>query len=90
MGQGLEITMDRLGPGDHDDVPAGVESVFVQPVDFPDAAAHPIADHGMPQLFADGDAHPIGGRPVGSGVKHKASVCLTLGAVKPLKDVIEF
>ena len=60
----------------------------MEAVDLPDAAADTVAHHGMTQLFADGDAHPVHAGAVASGVEHQKPVRLPGGAVKPLKNVI--
>ena len=86
----LKIGTNGFGAGNDHNIPAGLELFLIQPVDLPDAAADSIADHSMPQLFADGDAHPIGICPVLPGIQHKIAVCLPAGTIQPLKNVIQF
>ena len=88
--ESLEIGVHGFRPGHDHNIPAGLEFFFIQPVNLPDAAADPIADHSMPQLFADGDAHPIGVCPILPGIQHKIAVCLPVGPIQPLKNVIQF
>ena len=89
-GQLLEIRADGAAAGNHHNVPAGPEQGFVEPINFPQAAADPIADHSMTQLFADGDAYPIGTSPIFPGVENHQAVGVARGGVKPPEDVIQF
>ena len=89
VGEFLKILVDGPGAGNKDDIPAGGDPVFIEPVDLPKAAADPIAAHSMPQLFADGDAHPIGGSPVFPGVEDDHAIGTAIGAIKPLKYVVK-
>ena len=89
VGEFLKILVDGPGAGNEDDIPAGSDPVFTEPVDLPKAAADPIADHSMTQLFADGDAHPIGGSPVFPGVENEHAIGTAIGAIKPLKYVVK-
>ena len=61
----------------------------MEAVYLPQAAAHPIADHSMTQLFADGDAHPIGVRPIPPGIQHKAGIGMSSGVIEPFKNMIQ-
>ena len=90
VGHFLKIGTDGFGTCHDHNIPAGLEFLFIEPVNFPDTAANPIADHGMTQLFADGDTHPIGVCPILPGVQNEIAVCLPVGTIQPLKDVIEF
>ena len=89
LGQLLEGGIDGPGPGDHNDIPAGLECFLVEPVDFPQAAADPVSDMGFPQFFADGDAHPVGTRPVAPGIEHQKPVGLAVGVIQTPKNVVE-
>ena len=89
VGEFLKILVDGPGTGNEDDIPAGSDPVFIQTIDLPKAAADPIADHSMTQLFADGDAHPIGGSPVFPGVEDDHAIGTAVGAIKPLKYVVK-
>jgi hypothetical protein len=44
----------------------------------------------MTQLFADGDAHPIGAGPVFPGVEYKIGIGLSGGGIQPPEDMIQF
>ena len=89
-GEGLEGCVDGFRPGYHHDIPAGLEFAFVQAVDLPQSSADPVANHGMPQLFAYGNAYPVGGGSVLPGVEHQTAVSLTVGVIKPPENVIQF
>ena len=56
----------------------------------PEAAADAVADVGLAQLFADGDAHPIGIGPVFPCVQHQKSIAEAVGVIQPFENVIEF
>ena len=88
--QRVEGCLDGPGADHHHDVPAGTELFLIQAVYFPDAAAGTVADVGLAQLFADGNAHPVGVRAVFPGIEYQIPVCLSAGPVQPLKDVVEF
>ena len=97
MGQGqicfgklLEVRGDAAASCHHNNIVAGLKQVLIEPVDFPQTAAGPVADHGMAQLFTGGDAHPIHTQAVGSGVKHQHSVGKTLGSIEPAENVLQF
>ena len=63
--------------------------MLIEPVNFPQAAADPVSDHCFTQLFTNGYANPIGGAAIGSGIEHKITVCLTVGMIKPPKNMIQ-
>ena len=90
LGQILEGSIHGIGPCHHNDVPAGLELFLVQAVDFPEAAAGTVADVGLAQLFADGDADTVGFRAVLSCIQYKIPVSDTLAVIQPLKNVIQF
>jgi hypothetical protein len=82
--------MDGFGTGYHHNIPSLGKAVLIQTVYFPKTAAHPVTDHSMPQLFADGNAHPVGVGPIPPGVDHQAGIGLSGSAVKPLEDMVQF
>ena len=82
--------MDGLGSCNHNDIPTGLEPLLVEPVNFPQPSADPVAHICLTQFFADGNAHPIGGSAVFSGIEHQTGIGLTGSAVKPLEYVVEF
>ena len=85
----VEGGTDGPGPGDHHNVPAGLKLIFIQTVNLPQSSADPVADVGLTQLFAYGDAHPILPGPVAPGVEHDVPVGLPSRPVEPLKYVVE-
>ena len=82
--------MDGPGPGNHHNIPTGLEFILVQTINFPQSSADPIAHHSMTQLLADGNAHPIGVGAVASGIEYQMAVGLTGSPVKPLENVVKF
>ena len=87
----LEFGIHRTASGNHDDIVTGQEFVLIEAVNFPQSAADPIAGHGTAQLFADGDAHPIFGGMIFSGIQNQKPVSGLLAVpVKSVEDVIEF
>ena len=64
--------------------------MLIASVDLPQAAADPVPDHGLTQLFANSNPHPIGGGAICPCIQHKKTVCLTVGMVKPPENVIQF
>ena len=86
----LERCADAAASCHHHDIPAGLESAFVEAVGLPQAAADPVADHGMTQLFADGDAHPVGAGPVLPGVEYQIRIGLSGGGIQPPEYVVQF
>ena len=90
MGQLLKICTNASGSGNHYNIPSGRESVLIDPIDLPQTAAHPIADHCVSQFFTHGNAHPIGGSAVRSCIKHKEPIGMTGGGIKPPEDMIQF
>ena len=81
--------MDRPGARHDDDIPAALELFLVEPVDFTQSSADTVAHIGFPQLFADGNTHPVGGSAIFSGIEHQMAVCLSAGLVKTLEYVVE-
>ena len=70
-GELLKGSVHCLGPGHHNDVPAGPELFFIQPVNFPDPPPGAVADMGLTQFLADGDTHTVGLAPVLPGIQHQ-------------------
>ena len=64
------------------------KQMLVQPVNFTQTATHPVAHHSAAKLFAHGQTDPIGGRVIFPRVKHKKTIPVTGGAVKPAEYVI--
>ena len=85
----VEGCVDRPGAGDNDNIPAALEFLLVEPIDFTQSSADTIAHIGLTQLFADGNAYPIGIRAVASGIKHQMGVRLSAGLVQSLEYVVE-
>ena len=77
------------GPRHHHNIPAGLESVFIQAVDLPDTTAGTVAHMGLAQLFADRDAYPVPIRLVLSGVEHQKSVGEAGGVIQAPENVVE-
>ena len=90
LGQFLKGGMDCPGAGHDHDIPAALELVLVEAVDFTQSSADTVAYIGFTQLFADGNAHPIGAGAVASGIEYQTAVCLSARLVKTLEYVIEF
>ena len=88
FGELMEGCVDGLGPCHHHDVPAGLEQILVKTVYLPQSSAGPVAHMCLTQLFADGNAHPIGGGAVLAGIEYQTGVCLSAGAVKPLNPFV--
>lgn len=63
--------------------------MLIEPVNLPKTAADAIAYHSFTQLFTNSHANPIGGAAIGSCIKHKQTIRLTGGMVKPLEYVIQ-
>ena len=85
----LERCADTAASRHHHNIPAGLESAFIEAVYLPQAAADPIADHGMTQFLTDGDAHPIGAGPVLPGIEYQIGIGLSGGGIQPPEYVIE-
>ena len=85
----LKGGMDRPGACHNHNVPAALECFLVEAVDFTQSSADTVAHIGFPQLFADGNAHPIGGSAVASGIQHQMAVGLSVCLVKTLEYVVE-
>ena len=79
-----------FGSGHHNDVPAGLKLLFVQPIDLPDPPPGAVTDVGLAQFLADGNTHPVALGPVLPGIEHQKSIRSTLGVIQPLKNVIQF
>ena len=89
MGKLPKIGINAPTPRYHNNVPTGSEQRFIEPIDLPQTATHTITNHRMSQLFAGGNAHPIGGSAVRSTVKHQVTVGMTGGGVQPPKNMIQ-
>ena len=85
----LERCRNTAASRHHHNIPAGLELCFIEAVYLPQAAADPIADHGMTQLFADGNAHPVGAGPVLPGVENHNGIGLSGGGIQPPEYVIK-
>ena len=81
--------MDRTGAGNHNNIPAGQELILVEPVDFPQSSADTVSHIGLTQLFADGNAHPIGVGAVAPGIEYKMAVGLPGSPIQSLEYVVE-
>ena len=87
--EAVEGSLHGAGSGHHNNVPAGLEPFFVEAVNFPQASACPVSLHGVTQLFAGGNAHPILPRPIFAGVNGKVGIRSTGGMVQALENMIE-
>ena len=89
FGELLEGRMDGFCPCHHHNIPTGLEPLLIEPVNFPQSSADPVAHVCLTQFFADGNSYPIGIRAIASGIEHQTGIGLTGSAVKPLEYVIE-
>ena len=90
LGQLIEGGLQRFGSCHHHDIPTREEFFLIEPVNFPQATANPVADVGLAQLFAHRNAHPVAARPILSGIEHQIGAGLAVGVIKPPENVIEF
>ena len=89
FGQLLKGRVNRAGACNDHNIPTALESLLIEPVDFTQSSADTVAHVGFAQLFADGNAHPIGGSAIFSGIEHQMGVRLSAGLVKALEYVVE-
>ena len=89
LSQFLKGGMDCPGAGHDYDIPAALELVLVEAVDFTQSSADAVAHICLTQLFADGNAHPIGGGAILSGIEYQMAIGLPAGSVKTLEYVVE-
>ena len=89
FGQFLKRRVDRAGTGYDHNIPTALELVLVEPVDFTQSSADTVAHICLTQFLADGNAHPVGGGAILSGIEHQMAVCLSAGLVKTLEYVVE-
>ena len=90
MGQFLEVSLNTPASGYHHDIPSGSKQMLIASVDLPQAAAYPVPNHGLTQLFTNSNPYPIGSGAIRPGIQHKKTVCMTVGMVKPSENVIQF
>ena len=64
--------------------------MLIASIDLPQAAAYPVPNHGLTQLFTNSNPYPIGSGPILSGVEHKIRIGMTGGGIEPPEYVIEF
>ena len=88
--QPLKWSIHGLGTGHHNDVPAGLKSFLIQPIDLPDPPPGAVTDMGFAQFLADGNTYPVAGRTVLPGIQHQKPIRRTLGVIQSLKNVIQF
>ena len=77
-------------PEDTETILAGLESILVEAVGLPKAAADPVADIGFAQLFAHCNAHPVCSRPVFPGVENQIGPGEAVGPAQAAKHMIQF
>ena len=86
----IKRSIHGLGTGHHNDVPAGLKLLFVQPIDLPDPPPGAVTDMGLAQFLADSNTYPVAVCTVLPGIEHQIAVRSTFGMVQPLKNVIQF
>ena len=76
-------------PEDTETILAGLESILLEAVSFPQAAAGPVTDHSMSQFLAGGDAHPVDAQAVAPGIKDHVAIGIAIGGIEPAEYVVE-
>ena len=89
VGQLFKVRINAAASCYHNNIPAGGKPLLIESVNLPQTTTHPIPDHSMSQLFAGGDAHPIGGSAVGSGIKYQIPVGMAGGGIETPENMIQ-
>ena len=82
---------DGSGSAHHDDVPAGLELLFMEAVNGAELAAQAVADHGVAQLGADRQTDSVFLRAIFPAVEDEPLACGgTASGIEPSEEVIQF